>query len=190
MGSERSILPVEIRPAEESQIEVLEEQFSPDSRSRYHYQRFAVQRSGNGIYLIAWHGIQPVGHFLLRWDGPSDDPTGRYPQHTPCLESGATKSVLRRRGVGTRMILEAERIAREKGYRQIGLAVGSTDNPLARRLYERLGYRDWRKGEFTISWGYEMKDGRKGIESEVCIYMFKSFEMLAGPIHPVLVRDS
>ena len=57
---------------------------------------------------------------------------------------------------------------------RIGLAVGGTDNPAARRLYERLGYVAWDGGEFTISWDYEALDGRKGTESEVCIYMFKS----------------
>lgn len=174
MNAEGAALPIEIRPAEASQLAFLEEQFSPNSRSKYHHRRFAVQERGDGLYLIAWHGGEPVGHFLLRWDGPSDDPTGHYPHHTPCLESGATKPIYQRRGVGTRMIREAEHIAREKRYTNIGLAVGSTDNPLAQRLYERLGYRDWGKGEFTISWDYETKDSRKGIESEVCIYMFKS----------------
>lgn len=173
MNAEQSTLPVELHPAEEHALDLLEEQFSPDSRSRYHYRRFAVQQSGEGLYLIAWHGAEPVGHFLLRWHGPTDDPTGEYPGHTPCLESGATKPAYQRRGVATRMIGEAERIAREKGFTRIGLAVGSTDNPLARRLYERLGYRDWGRGEFTISWDYEARDGRKGTESEVCIYMVK-----------------
>ncbi|MHB8645527.1 MAG: GNAT family N-acetyltransferase [Thermomicrobiales bacterium] len=173
VNAERSALPVEIRPADASQLDLLEEQFSPHSRSRYHYRRFAAQQHGDGIYLIAWHGTEPVGHFLLRWHGPTNDPTGRYPHDTSCLEAGATLPAFQRRGVGTRMIGEAERIARAKGYRRIGLAVGSTDNPLAQRLYERLGYRDWGNGTFTISWEYETKDGRKGTESEVCIYMFK-----------------
>jgi ribosomal protein S18 acetylase RimI-like enzyme len=173
MSAERSTLAVEIRPAIEGQIDLLEERFSPHSRSRYHHRRFAAQERGDGLYLIAWHGTEPVGHFLLRWHGPTHDPTGRYPHDASCLEAGATLPAYQRRGVGTGMIREAERIARAKGYRRIGLAVGSTDNPQARRLYERLGYRDWGEGEFTISWDYERKDGRTGTESEVCIYMFK-----------------
>src|SRR4051812_37233238 len=121
MNTERSALPIEIRPAEASHLDLFEAQFSPNSRSRYHYRRFAVQQRGEGIYLIAWHSDEPVGHFLLRWDGPSDDFSGRYPRGTPCLEAGAVKPALQRRGIGTRMILEAERIAREKGYQRIGL---------------------------------------------------------------------
>ncbi len=174
MNAERTELPVEIRPAEASQLDIFEEHFSPNNRAKYHYRRFAVQQQGEGVYLIAWHDDEPVGHFLLRWGGPADDPTGQYPRHTPHLESGGTKPALQSRGVGTRMVREAERMASEKGYGHIGLAVGSMDNPHARRLYERLGYHDWGKGEFTVSWDYETNDGRKGIESAICIYMFKA----------------
>jgi len=129
MNAKRRDLPVEIRPAEAAQLNIFEEHFSPNNRAKYHHRRFAVQQQGEGVYLIAWHGDEPVGHFLLRWDGPADDPTGHYPRHTPYLESGGTKPALQSRGVGTRMVREAERLAREKGYGQIGLAVGSTDNP-------------------------------------------------------------
>jgi len=174
MNAERTELPVEIRSAEQSNLDLYEAHFSPNNRAQYHHRRYAVQEREEGVYLIAWHGEEPVGHFLLHWEGPGDDPTGRYPQHTPYLEAGATKPVYQRRGVGTRMIQEAERLARERSYDRIGLAVGSTDNPLAKQLYERLGYRDWGKGEFAVSWDYETKDGRKGIESEICIYMLKA----------------
>lgn len=173
MNGTRQALPVEIRLAEESQLDLLDALFSPDSNARYHHRRFAAQQSGEAVYLIAWHGDLPVGHFLLRWHGPSDDPTGRFPPDTACLEAGSTLPAYQRRGVGTRVIREAERLAREKGCRRIGLAVGSSDNPDARRLYERLGYRDWGQGEFVVQWDYETNDGRKGIESEVCVYLLK-----------------
>src|SRR5262249_20417378 len=116
MNVDRSELPVEIRPADAAQLDFLEEQFSPGSLSRYHHRRFAVQQQGDGVYLIAWHDDEPVGHFLLLWDGPTEDPTGKYPPHTASLESGATKPAFQGRGVGTRMIAEAERRARAKGY--------------------------------------------------------------------------
>src|SRR5947209_7643033 len=106
MNTDRSALPIEIRPAEASHLDLFEERFSPHSRSRYHHRRFAMQQRGDAIYLIAWHGDEPVGHFLLRWDGPTDDPTGKYPPHTPCLEAGATIPALQGRGVGTRIIGE------------------------------------------------------------------------------------
>ncbi len=173
MKDENRTFSIDIRPAERELLDLLEERFSPGNLSRYHHRRFATQQSGAGIYLIAWHGAEPVGHFLLRWGGPEVDPTTTYPSNTACLEAGATRPEFRRRGVATRLIHHAERLAREEGHIRIGLAVGSVDNPAARHLYERLGYRDWGGGEFITSWDYETEDGRKGREFEVCIYMFK-----------------
>ena len=173
-NAERTELAIKIRPAKAADLDFLEQQFSPNSLSNYQHRRHAAQKSGKGVFLIAWHGRIPVGHFLLRWDGPEHDPTGLYPPHTPCLEAGSTRAEYRRQGVATRIITEAERLVRVRGYKQIGLAVGSTDNPLAKRLYERLGYAEWDKGKFQVSWDYKSKDGQQGIESEMCVYMFKA----------------
>jgi len=94
-------------------------------------------------------------------------------KHSAYLEAGATRAAYRRKGVATALIREAERVARAKGCTQIGLGVGSTDNPEAKRLYEHLGYVDWGRGEFLISWEYIDKHGNQGTESEVVIYMHK-----------------
>jgi GNAT superfamily N-acetyltransferase len=174
MCTERTELPVKIRPAKAADLDFLEREFSSNSLSNDQHRRYAVQKSGKGAFLIAWHGETPVGHFLLRWDGPERDPTGQYPPRTPCLEAGGTREEYRRQGVATRIMTEAERLARVRGYNAIGLAVGSTDNPLAKRLYERRGYVDWGKGEFEITWEYKTTNGRQGTESEICIYMFKA----------------
>lgn len=168
-------LELEIRPAEEDQLDFLEAEFSPHDGSKHHHQRHSVQKSGNGIYLIAWHNENPVGHFLLEWagPGPGGDPTGEYPYPTPYLGGGQTVKEYRRKGVATRLIETAENLVTVRGLNRIGLAVGSTDNPDARRLYEKLNYADWGKGEFEACWEYIAKDGARGTECEVCIYMFK-----------------
>ena len=167
-------LDIAIRPADASDLELLRSRFDPRSALNYHRSRYAVQARGEGVYLIAWHRTDPVGHFLLRWAGLGDDSTGRYPHDAAYLEAGATLPTYQRRGVATRLIAEAERLTLARGCGRIGMAVGSSDNPVARRLYERLGYVPWDGGEFTISWEYEALDGRKGTESEVCIYMLKT----------------
>ena len=46
----------------------------------------------------------------------------------------------RGKGVGTALIVASERRASERGHRRIAVGVAD-DNPEARRLYERLGYR-------------------------------------------------
>ena len=164
-----------IKPAEESQLDVLEHEFSPDTLSKHHYKRYEVQKQGEGVYLIAWHDHTPVGHFLLRWSGPQDAHVMNYIDvtKTAYLEAGATRIDYRRKGVATALIREAERLAKEHGCTQIGLDVGSTDNPDAKRLYENLGYVDWGQGEFLISWEYIDRNGTTGTESEIVTYMHK-----------------
>ncbi len=166
---------LEIKPAEESQLDLLEREFSPDDLSKHHYKRYEVQKRGEGVYFIAWHGHIPVGHFLLYWSGPQD---AHVMQHvdvtkTAYLEAGATQVAYRRKGVATALIQEAERLAKAKGCTRIGLEVGSTDNPDAKRLYEKLGYVDWGQGEFPINWEYIDRNGNQGTESEIVTYMHK-----------------
>jgi GNAT superfamily N-acetyltransferase len=168
-------LTLEIKPAEASQLEVLQHEFSPDTLSKHHDKRYEVQKRGEGVYLIAWHDHTPVGHFLLRWSDPQDAPVMKYigVTMTACLEAGATQVAYRRKGVATALIREAERLAKEHGCIQIGLDVGSTDNPDAKRLYEHLGYIDWGQGEFLIRWEYVERNGKTGTESEIVTYMHK-----------------
>src|SRR5258707_12759110 len=127
-----------INPAEASQLDLLEHAFAPGSLSKHHYKRYEVQKRGEGVYLIAWHDYTPIGHFLLRWSGPADARVMHYVDVTQpaFLEAGGTRVAYRRKGVATALIREAERVAKEKGCTQIGLEVGSTDNPDAKRLYE------------------------------------------------------
>lgn len=171
----KDALQIAIKPAEEAQLDILEQAFDPDSLSKYHYKRFEVQKSGSGVYLIAWHNHIPVGHFLLYWSGPHDAQVTQYldiASHA-YLEAGATKGEFQRRGVATALIQEAERLAVEKRCTHIGLEVGSMDNPGAKRLYEKLGYVDWGRGEFEIHWEHIDKDGNKRTFSEIVTYMQK-----------------
>jgi GNAT superfamily N-acetyltransferase len=165
----------EIKPAEASHLDVLERVFDPDTLSKYHSKRYEVQKQGEGVYLIAWHDHTPIGHFLLRWSGPQNAPVRKYLDvtKTAYLEAGATHGAYQRKGVATALIREAERLAKEHGCTHIGLEVGSTDNPDAKRLYEHLGYVDWGQGEFLISWEYVDRHGHTRTDSEIVTYMHK-----------------
>lgn len=168
-------LPITIKPAEKFQLEMLEREFSPESRSKHHYKRYEIQERGEGIYLIAWYDDIPVGHFLLLWSGPDDALVMSHIDVTRSayLQAGGTRAAYRRRGIATALIREAERLAREKGCTQIGLSVGSTDNPNAKRLYEKLGYVEWEHGDFVVSWEYIDREGNTRKESEMVTYMCK-----------------
>jgi GNAT superfamily N-acetyltransferase len=167
-------LNIKIKPAEEPQLDFLVKQFSPDN-PMFQYNRYDVQKKGEGLYLIAWHNNIPIGHFLLRWSGPTDEYISKNIDitHNAFLEAGLTIDEYRRKGVATAIIQEAERLAKEKGCISIGIEVGSTDNPEAKRLYEKLGYVDSGQGEFLVSWECIDKEGNKGTDSEVVIYMQK-----------------
>jgi ribosomal protein S18 acetylase RimI-like enzyme len=48
----------------------------------------------------------------------------------------------RGQGIGSELTRAAERLAAARGHERISLSVSLEKNPGARRLYERLGYRD------------------------------------------------
>jgi len=130
-------------------------------------QAFFAQFECAPLSSIIWRGV--------RWSGPDDAHVMNYVDvaNSAFLEAGATSVAYRRKGVATALIRETERVARTKGCRQIGLSVGSTDNPEEKRLYEHLGYVDWGRGEFLISWEYIDTHGNQGTESEVVTYLHK-----------------
>ncbi len=84
---------------------------------------------GNGHYLVAWEGEEPVGHaHLALTDPPELQDVSVRPQH-------------RRRGVGSALTEAAEREAQAYGFDRIRLGV-SIDNQAAQTLYRRCGYLD------------------------------------------------
>jgi ribosomal protein S18 acetylase RimI-like enzyme len=84
-------------------------------------------------YLVAWEGDVPVGHAHVTW---SDTKLG-----VPEIQDVFVTQRHRRRGVGTALARAAEELAAGRGQTRISLSFGIA-NEAARRLYERLGYRD------------------------------------------------
>ncbi len=72
----------------------------------------------------------------------------RQPQESELLMDGiAVKQDMRGKGIGTKLLDELKRYARENGYSHIRLDVIDT-NPAARRLYERQGFIPTRTEQF------------------------------------------
>ena len=65
-----------------------------------------------------------------------------------------------RMGIGTRLLRAAEAELRHRGYRCVEIGA-ERDNPDARRLYERLGYRvvgvDQHSYSYTTPWGEQRR---------------------------------
>lgn len=78
----------------------------------------------------------------------------------------------RGRGIGTALMAEAERLAAPAGRMRLGVGI---DNPSARRLYERLGYRPTGKVE-TTTYDFVDADGITRSATETDEWMEKELE--------------
>jgi ribosomal protein S18 acetylase RimI-like enzyme len=143
--------------------------------THYHAVRFQEQESGAGDYLVAWIGDEAVGHTLIRWNGSMVGFLNDRGVTDPWVEGLAVKRGLWSRGIGTAVMLAAERATRERGFRVIGLAVG-VENERARALYERLGYRETGLGVFDVTWSYVDAAGIEHPEGETCNYWIKDID--------------
>ena len=84
---------------------------------------------GDGFYLVAWEGDEPLGHVYLALTDP------------PELHDVSVRTEHRRRGVASTLIAAAEREVCGRGRGRLRIAV-SIDNPSAQALYRACGYRD------------------------------------------------
>jgi GNAT superfamily N-acetyltransferase len=123
---------IEVRALAASEVGRLERD-EPPGRG-FARAMWALQEQGGSTLLVAWDGDRPVGAGQL-------DLRGDVPE----LRNLQVDAAERGRGIGTAIVRAAEeRVAPGR------LAVGvGLDNPRARALYERLGYRG--TGETTTT---------------------------------------
>jgi GNAT superfamily N-acetyltransferase len=163
---------VTFSPLAEDQIAVLEAvPWSAGLRSK-HRDRFARQRRGAVAYLIAWEGQVPIGHMLIHWTGLQNEPITAQLDSCAEIEDFVIRQDLRSRGIGRRMLAFAEDLARQRGFRQLGLGVG-LGNPRARALYDAVGYHDSGLGVYPVRWQYLGRDGQTHWDEESCNYLVK-----------------
>ena len=137
-----------------------------------HRKRLERQQRGESTYLIAWDGDVPVGHLLIEWQGPADEPARSALRKCPYLVDIAVHPARRSRGIGTQLMAEAERLATQRGYERAGLSVG-VDNPRARSLYERREYVDVGVGECLSGYPYLDAAGLERWDDEIVVHLVK-----------------
>lgn len=84
---------------------------------------------GDGYYLVAWSGDEPLGHAYLALTSP------------PELQDVSVRVQYRRRGVASALVAHVEREAASLGFDRLRLTV-SQDDEGAHALYRRCGYAD------------------------------------------------
>ncbi|HSO55407.1 MAG TPA: GNAT family N-acetyltransferase [Actinomycetes bacterium] len=156
-----------IRPATGADLEVL---VAALGQRRFFSDRLARQRGGGGVLLVAWVDGRPVGDVVLDSEPATEPAIRRRLPGVPTLSHLEGLGPFQRRGIGTALIREGENTARQLGHRRLAIGVG-VDNPSARRLYERLGYRDWGHGTVETSWQEHDQAGQPRTVSET-IHMF------------------
>jgi len=109
--------------------------FKPDYTTKDVAERFRwLAEEVDGIWLLLKQDDAIIGWCVVVWSGKQTHP--EYPD----MQDLFVRSEHRNRGHGSRLISEIEKMAKNLGYKRLGLAVNPDDNPSARRLYERLGY--------------------------------------------------
>jgi GNAT superfamily N-acetyltransferase len=88
---------------------------------------------GAQTYLVAWDGDEPIGHAHIAW--------AKTEVGVPEVQDVFVLEERRGGGVASALMEHAERVAAGRGHRRLSIGYG-VGNDAARRLYERLGYRD------------------------------------------------
>jgi ribosomal protein S18 acetylase RimI-like enzyme len=127
-----------IRALQASDSRSLEWHGGEDRRSFYDEQARAHQ-SGEVQVFVAGAPFEgnpdfPIGQAAIHWNGKPTHPA------IPDIQSVRVHPEFRGQGIATRLLKACELHAARLGHRRISLSV-ALDNPKAKRLYERCGYK-------------------------------------------------
>jgi len=134
------------------------------------FQRaYEDQLAGRRLMLLADVNGWPIGQIFVQLESLDDSlvSLGRRGY----LYSLRVMEHLQRCGIGTALIHEAESILSSEGYGSVSIAAAK-ENPGARRLYERLGYRVFM--EDSGRWSYIDHEGRTRHVMEPCWVLEKN----------------
>ncbi len=129
-----------VRPVEERDLSALEWDGTFLHFRRLFRQAYEDMRLGTRYLLMMEHAPsgEMVGQVFIQWN--SSDPRFADGRRRGYLYALRIKPDYRERGLGTRMIRAAEDVLRRRGMDTASIGV-EKNNPRARALYERSGYR-------------------------------------------------
>jgi GNAT superfamily N-acetyltransferase len=151
-----------------------EHELAGEDASHLGLLRERLQRvaDGKGDLLVARRRRKAVGHIYL-WREEADEPEIReYLPDTPLLMNLWVRKDCRRKGVGSALVVKAERQLKKLSCQQVALGV-ETENTPAIELYRRRGYRKWQWGELKTHYDEFHPDGSQTLEWEICAVYVK-----------------
>ncbi len=138
-----------------------------------HREHLDEQAQGEASYIGAFIGARAVGFVLLVHANKQD--VMPYTGGEPCMDivDLHVADALRGQRIGSALVEAAERLCAAYGISYIGLDVNPSDNPRAKLLYERLGYRV--VGALHLDNVYPSKDeqGNDTMYEDWCVDMIK-----------------
>jgi GNAT superfamily N-acetyltransferase len=144
-------------------------------QERFFRDRLQRQRESHGVVLVAWENGAAVGVVYV-WLGEAEEPELReLLPGVPLLNHLEVVEARRNSRIGTRIVAAAEGFLAERGFDRVALGI-RLDNHNARRLYERLGYKEWAYGEVETSYVVFLADGGQGRCPELCRILVKDLD--------------
>ena len=112
---------------------------------------------GDGVYFVAWQGVEALGHVYLALTDPPELQDVEFHAHS------------RRRGVASALIRDAEVEARARGFDRLLLGV-SIDNAPAQALYRRHGFVDAGLGMKRVKETVKLRTGIVAVDDKWFIW--------------------
>lgn len=162
---------VEVRPAELSDLAPLEWFGQYTHYRRLFRDTFHEQQQGLRLMLVADFNRFPVGQVFLQLQSSRPTPDNSQRIYYYALR---VLDPFRRMGIGTLLMDAAEQFAIRRNYGWATIAAGK-DNPAARRMYEKRGYRVC--GEEDGDWSYIDQHGRTRYVQEPCWVLEKHLQV-------------
>jgi GNAT superfamily N-acetyltransferase len=131
---------LEIMRAGPAQLSALGHVFGP-----YYGRLYAERAALPGAVLVAVTGGRPVAAMYVSTDRPAEHQIVDHLGEVPMLHRLLVHEAVRRRRVGTRLVLDAEAWLRARGYDRVAVGV-DLENHDADLFWRSLDYREWPYG--------------------------------------------
>jgi predicted GNAT family acetyltransferase len=126
---------------------------------------------GRQTYFVAWDSGEPVAHACVAWSGTK--------LGVPEVQDVFVREDRRRRGIGEVLMRAIERTIAERGHQRVSISYG-IENPVARALYDKLGYRDAGIAPQRVKGTILIRSGPLDVD-DTLIYLVKDLAVDSGP---------